>query len=291
MSTRKGLDPTIIAALIGLTGTVCVTVITILATRQPPQLPLPSPTASSTAPVVDSTSTATATGLPIETIISETPSVTPSVTPGFTTDTPVPPPAAGQDWPLNCISAVWQPYPSVSQVNVVNDCHIQPLDKFYTTAGRLGLSYSGRVESPEVHGLFTRLPPNGSVRINMFLQQVDGGEIFVGIFGAPDFNSNGVFIVAPTGVNVQKQRILVRTMPGQGLFAQTTDPIEANPPIYDFLFEYDSGVVRVKTRSDQIDFGAVSLLTPEKWLFIGYQLLDGTNQLQTEFYNLTITAR
>ena len=293
MSTKRGIDSTIIASLIGLAGTVCVAVITILATRQPPQLPLPSSTATSTAPFVDSTSTATATatGLPFETITAETPSLTPSVTPGFTTDTPNPPPAAGQDWPLNCISAVWQPYPSVSQVNIVNDCHIQPLDKFYTTAGRLGLSYSGRVETPEVHGLFTRLPPNGSVRLNIFLQQVEGGEIFVGIFGAPDFNSNGVFIVAPTGVNVQKQRILVRTMPGQGLFAQTTDPIEANPPIYDFLFEFDSGVVRIKTRSDQIDFGSVSLLTPEKWLFIGYQLLDGTNQLQTEFYNLTITAR
>jgi hypothetical protein len=238
---------------------------------------------------VDSTSTPT--GLLLESTSTETPSVTPSVTPFFTTDTPIPPPAAGQDWPLNCISEVWLPYPSVSPVNVVNNCHIQPLDKFFTTGGRLGLSYGGNVGNTEVHGLFTRLPANGSVRMKIFLQQVESGEVIVGIFGAPDFNSNGVFIVAPTGNNVQKQRIQVKTMPGQSLFAQTTEPIEADPPIYDFLFDYDSGTVRIKTRSDQIDFGTVNLLSSEKWLFIGYQLLNGQNQIRAEFYDLTVTAR
>ena len=289
MSTRRGIDPAITASLIGLVGTVCVALITIYATRQNPQPPVPS--LSPLATVIESTSTGTATSLPDESITPETLTATPSVTPVFSTDTPVPPPAAGQDWQINCISEVWQPYPSVSQVNVVDDCHVQPLDKFYTTGGRLGLSYDGRVESPEVHGLFTRLPASGSVRLNTFLQQVEGGEVIIGIFGAPDFNSNGVFIVAPTGVNVRKQQILVKTMPGQSLFAQTTEPIEADPPIYDFLFEFDSGSVRVKTRNDQIDFGSVSLLSPDKWLFIGYQLLDGPNQLQAEFFGLTVTAR
>ena len=69
------------------------------------------------------------------------------------------------------------------------------------------------------------------------------------------------------------------------------DPLEADPPIYDFLFEYDSGTVHVKTRSDQIDFGSVSLLSPEKWLFIGYQYLNGPNQVRAEFYGLTVIAR
>lgn len=287
MSSRKGIDPAITGSLIGLIGTVCVAVITIYATRQTPQQPVPSPTLA--VPVADSTSTATS--LPIETLTTETPSLTPTLTAFLATDTPIPPPAAGQDWPINCISELWQPYPSVSPVNVVNQCHIQPLDRFYTTGGRLGLSYGGTVGNSEVHGLFTRLPVNGSVRMNIFLQQVEGGEVIVGIFGAPDFNSSGVFIVAPTGNNVQKQRILVKTMPGQSLFAQTTEPIQADPPVYDFLFEYDGGTVRIKTRSDQIDFGAVNLPSSEKWLFIGYQLSNGQNQITAEFYNLTVTAR
>lgn len=290
MSSRRGIDPAITGSLIGLVGTICVAVITIYATRQTPQPPVPSSTPAVPAvPVADSTSTATS--LPFETITTETPSVTPTVTAFLATDTPIPPPAAGQDWPINCISEVWLPYPPVSQVNVVNNCHIQPLDKFYTTGGRLGLRYDGTVGNTEVHGLFTELPANGSVRLNTFLQQVEGGEVIVGIFGAPDFNSNGVFIVAPTGNNVRKQGILVKTMPGQSLFAQTTEPIEADPPIYDFLFEFDSGIVRIKTRSDQIDFGSVSVLSPEKWLFIGYQLFNGSNQLHAEFYGLTVTAR
>jgi hypothetical protein len=120
---------------------------------------------------------------------------------------------------------------------------------------------------------------------------VEGGEVLVGLFGAPDFNSNGVFVVAPTGVNVRKQKILVKTMPGQSVFAQTSDPIEVDPPIFDFLFDFDGGNVQIKTRNDQIDFGSAPLFTSEKWLFIGYQLLDGSNQMQAEFYNLTITAR
>ena len=290
MANRKAIDSTIVAALIGLCGTVTVTVITIIATR-PPQQPVPSTTP--TVSFLESTSTAT--NLPTDSVTPETftpeASQTPSVTPFFPSDTPIPPPAAGQDWQINCISEVWQLYPSGSPPAASNNCHVQPLDRFYTTGGRLGLSYDGRVESPEVHGLFTRLPPSGSVRLSTFLQQVESGEVIIGIFGAPDFNSNGVFIVAPTGVNVRKQQILVKTMPGQSLFAQTTAPIEADPPIYDFLFEFDSGSVRVRTRSDQIDFGSVSLLSPDKWLFIGYQLLDGPNQLQAEFFGLTVTPR
>src|SRR5574341_1576519 len=135
-SRKTRIDPAIIAALIGVCGTVTVTVISLLAPRLTPQ-PTPFPTA----PVVfTSTSTTVPTPGPTDTV----PPGEPTSTPAPDTPTPLPTatlPPVGMDWINGCISALWKPYPTSIQPNQVNGCLVQPVDKFYTGNGRLAFTY------------------------------------------------------------------------------------------------------------------------------------------------------
>src|SRR5574341_2055592 len=132
-SRKTRIDPAIIAALIGVCGTVTVTVISLLAPRLAPQ-PTPFPTA----PVVfTSTSTTVPTPVPTDTV----PPGEPTSTPAPDTPTPLPTatlPPVGADWVNGCISALWKPYPTSIQPSQINGCLVQPVDKFYISiVGRL----------------------------------------------------------------------------------------------------------------------------------------------------------
>src|SRR5262245_29036329 len=100
-NNKRSIDPAIIAALIGVMGTICVTVITLYANRFAP-LPQPQPTAFPTW-TTPPTATITDTPVPTDTV----PAGEPSSTPAPDTPTPEPsftpaPPAIGSDWANGC---------------------------------------------------------------------------------------------------------------------------------------------------------------------------------------------
>src|ERR1044071_1875060 len=139
MSTNKrSIDPAIIAALIGVMGTVCVTAVTLYVNYFGPRPPSPTAIVQPTWTVaVPATATIANTPVPTDTV----PVGEPSSTPAPDTPTPQPtftsaPPVIGDDWANNCISALWQPYPNI-QTEQKDGCLVPLVDKFYTANGHL----------------------------------------------------------------------------------------------------------------------------------------------------------
>jgi hypothetical protein len=185
------------------------------------------------------------------------------------------------------------PFPaSITASSDDKGCLIQPVDKFYTTAGKLAFSFDERMNTSQFYGMFAKLPADGTVRLDVRPITVRRGEIVVGIFASPDINSEGIILVLPASTDVTKrQKFFMRTMPGQERFAESVEMNE-NPPVYDLLLDYNSGSISATVYKDQSPLGTVSVVSPEKWLFLGYHALNGgSNVLQAEFQNLEIQAR
>lgn len=284
----KRLDPAITAALIGVAGTIIVTVITVYANRPPAAQPTPDPPTA-----VVFTETVVLTVEPTHTV----PAGDPTSTPEPATPTPEPIPTAtlipiGADWSENCISSLWRPYPSsIAASSDDRGCLVQPVDRFYTTTGKLAFSYNDRPSGSQIYGMFAKLPADGTARVDLRLSTVSRGEILVGVFASPDVNSDGILVVVPASNDVTKrQKFIMKTMPGQRRFAESAE-LSADPPVYDVFFDYTSGSISVMLFDDQVELGTVSVVSSEKWLFLGYQALNGTNTLQAEFEKLVIQAR
>lgn len=168
---------------------------------------------------------------------------------------------------------------------------IQLVDKFYTTNERLAFTFADRASGAQIYGLFAQLPADGTASLRFKLTSVTKGEVLIGIFSAPDVNSDGLFLVIPEGRSVNEQRMLIRTIPNKKTFAQTDGPISSASAEYDAFFDFNSGNVTVKLRDNQVNLGTATVVSSDKWLFIGYQVLNGTNNLQAEFFDLAVQSR
>ena len=290
MSTNKrSIDPAIIAALIGVMGTVCVTAVTLYVSyfgpqRQPPPTANVQPTwtTSPTATITDTAvpTTTVPVGEPTSTPAPDTPTPEPTFTPA--------PPSIGSDWSNGCISVLWKPYPPDIPTTENNGCLAEPVHVFFAADGRLTFLVTGRFDNTQVYGLFAPIPANGTVSINTFLRTLSDGEIWMGIFAEPDINSQGMVIVIPPG-NV-KQRVLVqKTMPGQ-VEVQQTASFAKDPPLYDVVFELSNGAVTTRILRDTV-FNAVPVGSGQQWLFVGYQVKKGNNRIDAEFLNLLVQGQ
>jgi len=306
MSTNnRRIDPAIIAALIGVMGTVCITVITLFANNfiQRPETPQPTVPIEPTW-TVPPTATITNTPVPTDTV----PAGDPTSTPVPPTQTPEPtftplPPAIGADWANNCISVLWRPYPETIPTTANNGCLAQPLNLsepvnlFFTEVtdegGILKFSVNRSFDSPQVYGLFAPIPANGVVRIDTLLRRAQEGEIWMGVFAEPNIASQGLVAVLPAGNNVRQRELIQRKMPEltelHRLESFSDDPTQ-EPPRYSIVFELNNGEVRVQKLGDT-EFSAVPLGSAQPWLFIGYQVAAGNNRIDAEFRNLVVQGQ
>jgi hypothetical protein len=290
-NNKRSIDPAIIAALIGVMGTICVTIITLYANRValPPLQPTLTslPTWTNTPPA-----TLTNTPVPTDTVPAGEPTSTPEP-PTFTpeaTFTPAPP-AIGADWANGCISMLWRPYPaSIQTVEDINHrgCLLEPVHLFFADDGRLSFTISGRFDDPQVYGLFAPLPANGTVNVHAFLKSLNDGEIWMGIFAEPDINSQGTIIVIPPG-DVRRRMFVQKTMPGQNEL-RSTDTFSRNPPLYDVRLALQDGTVIPTLLGDTV-LDAVPLASAQPWLFVGYRLQDGEGRVDAEFLNLFVQGQ
>jgi hypothetical protein len=296
MSTNKrSIDPAIIAAIIGVLGTLCVTIITLSASRLLPT-PQPSQPAPATQPPPVETWTPTATlantetpaptdtvpaGNPTSTAAPETSTLQPSLTPA--------PPAIGSDWANGCISILWKPYPPSIQPVQQEDCFVEPVNVFFALDRRLTFAVPNtRFENPEVYGLFGPLPSNGTASLQTLLRTLQDGEIWIGVFAQPDINSQGSVIVIPPG-NVTEKQLIQLAMPEQAEIRRT-DPFVRNPPVYDFLFEFGNGTVKTTVMGGTaLDERPVA--SDQLWLFVGYKVQKGNNRIDAEFLNLFVQGQ
>ena len=298
MSTNRRIDPAIIAALIGVIGTICVTIITLFANRVVPLTPV-SQTAPPLPSEVLSSPQPTWTLSPVPTI-TETPAPTDTVPAGDPTSTPAPdthtpeptftsaPPVIGSDWANGCISVQWRPYPETIPTTENNGCLTEPVNVFFAADGRLTFLVNGRFEETQVFGLFAPLPPSGSVSINTFLRTLQDGEIWMGIFAEPNVESQGMVIVIPPG-NVRERVLVQKTMPGQ-LEVQSTTAFAQDPPLYEVVFEFGNGSVSTRIQRDTV-FNAIPVGSGQQWFFVGYQVKRGNNRIDAEFLNLVLQSQ
>jgi hypothetical protein len=306
MSTNKRIDPAIIAALIGVMGTICVTVLTLIANNYlsgtQPQATDPGQQPTWTAPAtstVPPTATITNTPQPTDTV----PAGNPTSTPAPETPTPEPtftpvPPAIGADWVNNCISVLWRPFPDLVVPTAGNGCYAgqinfpESFNALSIEGGHLKFLAERSVDNPQVYGLFAPLPANGTVRIDTLLRRAQDGEIWIGIFAEPNLTSQGLVAALPSGENVRNRPLVQKKMPEQveihRLENFTDDPTQ-DPPQYSIVFELMNGEVRIQKLSvSETEFSAVPLGTAQPWLFVGYQLAAGNNRLEGEFLNLLV---
>ena len=298
MSTNKRIDPAIIAAVIGVMGTVCVTVITLLAnnfvTRPQPQ---------ATDPIQQPTWT-----VPPTSTITNTPAPTDTVPPGDPTSTPVPdtqtpeptitpaPPMIGADWVNECISVLWRPYPEFVQPSLGNGCLAQPIlfaeqvNLFFVEDDSLKFQVNRAFETSQVYGLFAPLPANGTVRIDTFLRRVQGGSIWIGVFAEPNMTSQGLVASLPEGENVRNRPLVQMKLPEQvetqRMESFPDDPTQ-DPPRYTIVFELSNGEVRIQ-KVGETEFTPVALNSAQPWLFVGYQVAAGNTRIEAEFSQLLV---
>jgi len=288
-SPRSRIDPTIIAALIGVCGTVMVTTIALVL---PKLTAAPTPIASSFPSWTDtavavSTSTIAPTPVPTHTV----PVGDPSSTPAPDTPTPEPtftpaPAKIGEDWANGCISELWIGYPAIQTTeNGDTGCLVEPIHYFFANDERLTFLANGRFEDTQVFGMFAPLPANGTASIDVFLRTLQDGEIWMGVFAQPDIASQGVIMVIPPG-DVRNRPLVQKTMPGQAQ-VQETASFAPGSPIYNVLFEFGNGSVTTRIMRDTV-FTALPVNGTPQWLFVGFQVKKGNNRIDAEFLNLVI---
>jgi len=285
-NSNKGcIDPAIIAAVIGVIGTLIVTLITLYLNRpapQPPPTPFPSLTLPATATITD-------TPVPTDTVPVGESTSTPAP------DTPIPEPtltiaapAIGSDWANGCISVLWKPYPSTIQTTERNGCLVEPVNYFFVTDGRLTFALSGEFGGNEVYGLFAPLPANGTASVQTFLKTIQKGEIWMGVFAEPTIESQGIVMVIPEG-DVTRRQVIQKTMPGQNE-VKRTEQFSQSPPVYEILFEISNGTVKTTVLRDTV-FDALPVGAGQQWLFVGYQIREGKNRIDAEFLNLVVQGQ
>jgi hypothetical protein len=288
---KSRIDPAIIAAMIGVCGTVMVTLISLAVPRLTAATPttLPFPTWTGTAVDV-STSTIVPTPVPTDTV----PVGDPSSTPAPDTPTPEPsftpaPPKIGEDWANGCISELWVPYPAIQTTeNGDTGCLVEPIHYFFANDGRLTFLVNGRFDDTQIFGMFAPLPANGTASIDVFLRTLQEGEIWMGVFAQPDIASQGMIIVIPPG-DVKDRLLVQKTMPDQ-LELQSTASFAPSSPIYNVVFEFGNGSVTTRIMRDTV-FNALPVNGTPQWLFVGFQVKKGNNRVDAEFLNLLIQGQ
>jgi hypothetical protein len=290
---KSRIDPTIIAALIGVCGTVMVTLITLVLPRLTPATPSPTTTFPDwTATGVSiSTSTNALSPVPTDTVpVGDSTSTSPpdTATPEPTL-TPAPPAKIGEDWANGCISELWIGYPSIETTENNNTgCLVEPVHYFFANDGRLTFLANGRFQDTQVYGMFAPLPASGTASIDVFLKTLQDGEIWMGVFAEPDIASQGMIMVIPPG-DVKNRLLVQKTLPGQ-IEVQQTAAFAPGSPVYNVVFEFGNGSVTTRIMRDTV-FDPLPVGSTQQWLFVGFQAKKGNNRIDAEFLNLVVQGQ
>jgi len=243
------------------------------------------------APIIIVLSPTGVTPSPTDTVLPGTPSSTPvpdTPTPE-PTFTPVPTLAAGKDWLEGCISTTWRVYPESISPSSKDGCYMKPVALAFTVRNRhLEVFYDNKVTAADVVGVFVEVPSDSLVEFTVHLDNIDTGELWMGIFGEPNLDSKGLVLGAPDG-NQKNSAFVVHTMPGDKRF--TTGKF--NKPAGDYLVTFDvspNSVTALLEKYTSIE--TVSVPSETKWLFLGYKAFPGnTNHIEGYFFDLVITPR
>lgn len=279
---KKRMDPAVLAAIITVVGGIIVTLITTFANRsgaEPIPTPVPTWTNVPTATIVD-------TPVPTDTVeVGE-----PTSTPEPPTSTPEPtftptPPPIGADWTNGCISALWQAVPASVQAVPENGCLQQPVGDFTASDGRLSFLVNREFDGDETIGMFAPLGDDGTVSLKVHLDVLNNGDVWMGVFSGPSTDSPGVIMYIPTG-DITQRPLVMQLLPGGD--KRPTKQFNQSSATYDVKFTYAIGTVQVSAMNDAVVFNPVTVTSSNKWLFIGFKPVSGSNAIGAQFFDLAI---
>jgi hypothetical protein len=280
------MDSTIAAALIGGIVTIVVTVITVLANR--PSAPPPPPT-STIAIGSGDTATWTPSVVPSDTTLPGTPSPTPAppTDTATATETTFPPIPIGQDWMAGCISTLWKPYPAdVAAAPRGDGCWQEPVFVFSAENGDLDVLASS-AEGSTIYGLFAPMPSeSGSVSFKVRLRTLDNVDLLMGVYSGADLTSKGLLLTIPEG-NVKNRLIVQKDNVSSYTTLQKTGNLSQGDG-YWFTFNFTVNSVRGNVNPSVFVTNPLSVPSPQKWLFLGYKVLNRTYSIDGTFFDLEV---
>ena len=290
--TNKEHDPVRIQLLLGILGFVGVLITAAVAIYAPiiqeniRQKNLPTQT-----PIIIIATATVASPVPTDTVPPNEPTSTPAPT-----DTPTPEPTftpvpleAGQDWLANCISTVWKVFPESTGFTTKDGCYTRPLaNVFSARSERLEVFFDGRVGSDEVVGIFVEIPSDSLVSFTTHLNNIENGELWMGIFADKNLDAKGLVLAAPEG-NMKNSAFAVRTLPGNDKYLTGKFKKDSG----DYLVSFDVTPNSVNAILEIYNsVGTASVPSETKWLFLGYKASPGgSNVISGYFSNLVINPR
>lgn len=262
---RRGISPEIVAALIGVAGTIIVAVFF----NQPQQTTSPDPV------VVTATADVASPEEPAPTDPPEANSPEMLAV------------AVGQDWAQGCISSLWEPYPdAVGAVDMGDGCLQEPVHVFSADGGRLSFVGQRNGDGPvEDYGMFAPLPEAGSVSLIISLDEMNNADLWIGVFPEPDIRSDGLLFVIPAG-NVRK-----RSIEQKDAFTYETLSFASNVDQgsgFSFTFTFDNQSATGEINPFIFKTNPMSIPAASKWVYIGYRGFGGSYSIEGSFSNLFI---
>lgn len=273
MSNRKGPDPTITAALIGVIGTVIVGIFTVLATR-----PSPPPASIPSVPVIP-TDTSLPSSVPTEGGLPGDPTATlelPTEQPAFAF-TPTTAPASP-----TCLDA-W------SVVNTAGvsttpagrlDCRLVSIPELGITTNNAGLLFTlARFRESGIFGVSTPLPENANVNLKVKSEVLYNAEFWIALSNTPTPDSNAVILaldpasgnqtIHPGSMRIYLDDAKSKVVGYEWFQMNVQTGYSDSPPFtYDINFAISGGNVNIRVNGVFLDS---QIVTFPRYLFLGYR--------------------
>jgi hypothetical protein len=115
----------------------------------------------------------------------------------------------------------------------------------------------------------------------------------MGVMAEPNLTSQGLVAAILPGENVRRRELSQKKMPEQVEIERLETFYEApnqDPPLYSVVLEFGNGEVRMQ-KLGETEFSAVPMTSAQPWLFVGYQVTNGSVRLDGEFLNLVIQGQ
>jgi hypothetical protein len=287
-SPSRKIDSSIIAALIGVAGTIIVTLITLYVNR-PHAVATPTSSSYATPILSNETMTNTATVAPTDTAAPGEPTSTPApptATP-VPTFTRIPPFPIGQDWSAGCISTLWKPYPSnVPTIERGDGCWQEPVHIFSAENGDLDFLSARGNGGTEIYGLFAPLPESGSVSFYVQLAQLENVDLLMGIYAEPDVVAPGLLMTIPNA-RLNKLRIVQKDNVISYNTLQGTSTLDQGDG-FSITFNFTPNSAGSTVNPNVFVASPISIPSAQKWLFLGYKGLSGSYRLEGRFFALEL---
>jgi len=261
-------NPTVLAAIIGVIGTIIVTLITIspqiIAALKPPTETV-TPTSTVSSP---------ATNTPVPATIESLPAAASTDTPPAPTETIAPSPTP-VDPGITCLDR-WEIISSEASLvapGASGDCKVANIPGLGISTSNAGLLFGqGSFREQGLFGIATSIPANATIRLRVEMTTLTQGEFWIALSNTPQPDAN-VLIFAPQSQYGEVRYYLNQTETYNGRYYWEQLSSEVNfgeVPPYIYEFEFTTTGNEVDSEINLIDFSSQIVNLPN-YLFLGYR--------------------